>query len=537
VKVKATDHVVVLGGGIGGLAAAALLSARGLRVTLLERQAHLGGKLRQVEAGGRMIDAGPTVFTLAHVFEEIFSACGSNLRDEVRLRPADVLARHAWADGSRLDLFADPSQTIEAIGAFGGLEEARAYQRFAAEAARIHATLAEAFMWRPRTNPIGLTFRLGLRRLPELQATRPYETMWKALRAHFRDPRLVQLFARYATYCGADPFRAPATLMLIAHVETSGVWLVEGGLSRLADALARIATRHGAAMRTGAEVAEILVEGGAAAGVRLASGELIRADAVVANCDPSAIGAGRMGPAASRAVRAVPAHARSLSSLTFMGFGTSGGFPLQHHNVFFSGDYAAEFADLRAGRLPRAPTVYLCAQDRGPDGGFDGGPERVQIIVNAPATGDGPAPAQGELDECETAMWTCLRRSGLSFRPVSSGLRRVTPADYERLFPSTGGALYGRASHGWAASFLRPGSRSRLPGLYLAGGACHPGPGVPMAAASGRLASETLLQDLASMQRSRPAATPGGMSMPSPTTASTVSPSSPSSAASSRPIM
>jgi 1-hydroxycarotenoid 3,4-desaturase len=537
VAASTTDHVVVLGGGIGGLSAAALLASRGLRVTLLERQGHLGGKLRQVEAGGRLVDAGPTVFTLPQIFEEIFAACGAVLRDEVRITEAEVLARHAFADGSRLDLFADPERTVDAVGAFAGRDAALAYRGFAAEAARIHATLAEAFMWRPRTNPIGLTFRLGLRRLPELQATRPYETMWKALRGHFRDPRLVQLFARYATYCGADPFRAPATLMLVAHVEMSGVWLVEGGLSRLAEALGRVAARQGATIRTGAEVAEILVDGGAAAGVRLASGEVIAADAVVANCDPSAIGSGRLGAAARRAAGVVPPRARSLSSLTLMGVGEADGFPLQHHNVFFSDDYAREFAEIRAGRLPQAPTVYLCAQDRGADGGFDGGPERVQIIVNAPATGDGPTPTEEEVTACETAMWTCLRRSGLSFRPVPGGVRRVTPADYETLFPSTGGALYGRASHGWAASFLRPGGRSRLPRLYLAGGACHPGPGVPMAAASGRLATEILLQDLASMQRSRRVATHGGMSTPSPTTASSGSPSSPSSAVSSRPIM
>lgn len=530
-------HVVVVGGGIGGLSAAALLSARGLRVTLLERQPHLGGKLRQVEAGGRMVDAGPTVFTMRDVLEEIFAASGAGLAEEVGLTPADVLARHGWADGSVLDLFADEAQTLDAIGDFAGAESARAYRRFAAEAARIHRTLAEAFMWRPRTNPIGLTFRLGLRRLPELQATRPYETLWKALEGHFRDPRLVQLFARYATYCGADPFRAPATLMLVAHVETSGVWLVEGGLSRLAGALARVAARNGAAIRTGAEVTEILVERGAAAGVRLASGEMLPADAVIANCDPSAIGAGRLGAAARRAVGTVPPPARSLSSLTLMAVGEAEGFGLRHHNVFFSPDYAREFAEIRAGRLPADPTVYLCAQDRRADGGFDGGPERVQIIVNAPATGDAGAPTEGDVEACETAIWTCLRRSGLSFRPVPGGLRRVTPADYERLFPSTGGALYGRASHGWAASFLRPGGRSRLPRLYLAGGACHPGPGVPMAAASGRLASEALIGDLASMRRFHPAAMPGGMSTRSPTTASTASPSSPSSAASSPPTI
>ena len=524
---SATDHVAILGGGIGGLAAAALLAARGVQVTLLERAAEVGGKLRQVTAGGHGIEAGPTVFTMAGVLRDIFAAAGGDLDREVCLVPAEVLARHAWPDGSRLDLFADPARTQAAIGDFAGAAAARAWAGFAAEARRIHDTLAEAFLWRPRTNPVGLTFRLGLRRLPELQATRPYETMWAALGGHFADQRLRQLFARYATYCGADPFRAPATLMLIAHVETSGVWLVEGGLSRLALALASVARRHGARILTGAEVTDILVAGGRARGVRLASGEVVSADAVIANCDPSAIGSGRLGAAARRAVRAVPREARSLSSLTLLARGVAEGFPLQHHNVFFSADYAAEFAAIRAGRLPDEPTVYLCAQDRSADsapGGsgahpFDGTGESVQIIVNAPATGDTGSPGEREIRRCEDAIWTCLRRSGLSFRPVPDGIARVTPAEYERLFPSTGGALYGRASHGWAASFLRPGSRSRIPGLYLAGGACHPGPGVPMAAASGRLASEAVLRDLASTGRFLPAATPGGMSMRSPTTA------------------
>ncbi len=523
------ERVAIIGGGIGGLAAAALLAARGVPVTLLERQPAVGGKLRKVDAAGHPVEAGPTVFTMAQVFREIFAAAGADLDSEVRLRRADVLARHAWPDGSTLDLHADAARTIDAIGRFAGAEAARAYAGFAAEARRIHDTLAEAFLWRPRTNPLGLTFRLGLRRLPELQATRPYETMWNALGGHFRDPRLRQLFARYATYCGADPFRAPATLMLIAHVETSGVWLVDGGLSRVAEALAAVAARHGAAIRTGAEVAEILVAAGRACGVRLASGEVVSARAVIANCDPSAIGSGRLGSAAQRAVRQVPPGARSLSSLTLMACGVASGFDLQHHNVFFSADYAGEFRDIRAGRLPVRPTVYLCAQDRGPtgarmgeaDGAFDAAAERVQIIVNAPATGDTGRPDEREIRQCEDAIWTCLQRSGLCFQPLPGAIVRVTPSDYEQLFPSTGGALYGRASHGWAASFLRPGSASRIPGLYLAGGACHPGPGVPMAAASGRLASEAVLRDLASTRAFVPAAMPGGMSTRSPTTAPT----------------
>jgi 1-hydroxycarotenoid 3,4-desaturase len=542
----AGEDVVIIGAGIGGLAAAALLAARGLNVTIVEKEAQPGGKVRRLPVGDRLVDAGPTVFTLRRVFEELFDDCGATFSDELKLAPVDTLARHSWPDGGRLDLFQDTARTRDAIADFAGQAEAQAHSRFAAEAAQIWGTLESSFLRRQKTGPIGLTMRLGLSRLPELQAVRPYESLWGALKGHFRDPRLMQLYGRYATYCGCSPFRAPATLMLIAHVESAGVWQVAGGLSRVAEALERLAVRRGALVRYGAPVTSILVEQGRAAGVQLKGGEQLRARHVIANADPSAIGDGLFGRAAQRAVGSTPPAARSLSSLTWMAVAETGNAPLSHHNVFFSADYSREFEDIEAGRLPTAPTAYVCAQDRGADGAATG-PERLQVIVNAPARADTQPPDIKEIERCESAMLNSLRSGGLSLRWSSDARVRVTPTDYARLFPSTGGALYGRASHGWAGSFLRPGSRTRIPGLYLAGGATHPGAGVPMAALSGRLASEALLHDLAkssararapaSTSPSAPVAMPGGMSTPFPTTGATASPSSPSSALSSRPTM
>jgi 1-hydroxycarotenoid 3,4-desaturase len=542
----AGEDVVIIGAGIGGLAAAALLAARGLCVTVVEKEAHPGGKVRRVPVAGTMVDAGPTVFTLRRVFEQLFDDCGASLEAELDLHAVETLARHSWPDGERLDLFQDKARTHDAIAAFAGTAEADAHARFAAEAARIWGTLEDSFLRRQKTGPIGLTLRLGLSRLAELQAVRPYETLWRALKGHFRDPRLVQLFGRYATYCGCSPFRAPATLMLIAHVESAGVWQVAGGLSRVAEALERLAVKRGARLRYGASAEAILVERGRAAGVRLAGGEQLRATHVIANADPSAIGGGLFGADARRAVRPTAPAARSLSALTWMLVADGGDAALAHHNVFFSDDYAREFRDIEQGRLPAQPTAYVCAQDRGA-GSAPSGAERFQVIVNAPARGDSAPPDAMEIERCESAMLSSLRSGGLSLRWTPDARVRVTPSDYARLFPSTGGALYGRASHGWAGSFLRPGSRTRIAGLYLAGGATHPGAGVPMAALSGRLASEALLEDLststaraparASTGPSAPAAMPGGMSTPFPTTGATASPSSPSSALSSRPIM
>ncbi len=504
------ERIVVIGGGVGGLVSAALLAARGCDVTLVEAAAGPGGKLRAVTVDGHAIDGGPTVFTMREVFEEIFAACGDTLTDHLSLSPAATLARHAWG-AARLDLFADPLESEAAIGDFAGADEARGYRAFRAEAKRLFEALDRPFLRGTKTDPITLGWRMGARGFLDYLNLRAYTSMWGALARYFGDPRLRQLFGRYATYCGSSPFACPATLMLIAHAEASGVWLVDGGMHRLALALEALARRHGVRFHYGTAVREISVEHGRAAGVVLANGERIAATAVICNADPAAIGAGRFGHAASRAVGPVPPQRRSLSAMVWTVRAKVTGFPLVRHNVFFSDDYASEFAALADGRLADTPSVYVCAQDRADAGTEHRGGECVQIIVNAPANGDGTGFTSAEIETCRQRMLGSLSRAGLSLDLAPSSVL-TTPSDFERLFPSTGGALYGRASHGWAASFLRQGSRTRIPGLYCAGGSTHPGAGVPMAALSGRLAAACLLKDRASMWRSRPMAMPGGIS-------------------------
>ncbi len=501
--------VVVIGAGVGGLVSAALLAAQGREVTVVEAQAGPGGKLRALAVDGVPIDAGPTVFTLRDVFEDIFTACGSTLDSHLTLRRATTLARHAWGV-ARLDLFADAAASEAAIGDFAGAAEARGYRAFAAEAKRLYDALDQPFLRDTKADPLTLGWRMGARGFADYCTLRPYTSLWRALGGYFRDPRLRQLFGRYATYCGSSPFRCPATLMLIAHVEASGVWLVDGGMHRLAFALEALGRQNGVRFRYGASVRELLVERGRAAGVVLASGERIAASAVVCNADPAALAAGRFGERARHAVSTVAPARRSLSALVWTGHARPTGFPLARHNVLFSDDYPAEFAALSAGRLARCPSVYVCAQDRDDDGAAPRGAERVQIIVNAPPRGG--SINQEEITACTQQMLDGVSRAGLSLALAPSTVL-TTPAAFADLCPSTGGALYGRASHGWAASFRRQGSRTRIAGLYCAGGSTHPGAGVPMAALSGRLAAACLAQDHASTFVSMPAAMLGGMSM------------------------
>ena len=517
-------RVVVVGAGVGGLVSALLLASRGLQVTLVEAAQAPGGKMRQVHVDGAAIDSGPTVFTMRWVFEQILASAGFSLADLPPLTPLDVLARHAWrGDEQRLDLHADPQRSAEAIGDFSGAAEAKRFLDFCRQARQVYQALEGPYIRSPRPQLLSFARALGPSGLSALAGLGPFASLWRSLGRHFHDPRLRQLFGRYATYCGASPWQAPATLMLVAQVELDGVWSVEGGMHALATCLAGLAQRRGATLRYGAPVERILVQGGRARGVVLAGGEQIAADSVVFNGNPQALVDGLLGEQVTRAVPALPVADRSLSALTLSARTATAGFPLVRHNVFFDKDYKSEFDDIFGRRrLPRAGTVYVCAQDRGDATVLPAGTrERLLCLVNAPADGDRRPFDSLETDPCEQHSLELMRGCGLQIDLTASQVQLTTPRDFHRLFPASGGALYGQATHGWMSSFRRPGSQTRVPGLYLAGGGVHPGPGVPMAALSGQLEAAALMGRLDSTSRSRRAATSGGMSTPSATTAAT----------------
>lgn len=515
-----SPRAVVIGGGVGGLACAIDLRRRGVEVCLLERGATVGGKMRQVEVGGQRIDAGPTVLTMRWVFEGLFADAGTSLDEQVRLSPLEVLARHAWQDGSRLDLFADPERSAAAIADFAGAAEARGFRAFCAHTEAIYRQVSAPFIGAARPTLPSLAASLGLGGLRNLFKIDFHRSMWKALGDFFADPRLRQLFGRYATYYGSDPFTAPATLNLIAHVEQLGVWTVDGGMIGVAQAMARVATALGVEIRCDAEVATIAAQGGKARGVVLADGSALAADAVIFNGDVAALAAGRLGPACAGAVKAAPPARRSLSAVTWTALARVRGWPLLRHNVCFSRDYAGEFAALgQGGRLPDEPTVYICAQDRS-DGAAPAceGPQRVLILINAPPRGGQGRFTGLEIDACQRATFHVLSRCGLEVTLDPSATSRTTPNEFEAMFPGTGGALYGAATQGWTDSLTRHAARTKLAGLYLAGGSVHPGAGVPMATLSGRYAARSVCEDLASTGGWRPAVTAGGTSTRSRTT-------------------
>ncbi len=510
---KEKDSVLVIGAGIGGLASAIRLVSAGVPVTLLEAHDWPGGKMRCTPSPAGPVDAGPTVLTMRAVFDDLFACAGSTLEDHLTLTPLPVIARHFWQGGARLDLFADPAANRDAIDAAFGARAAEDFARFDDATRALYQAFTDPVMMAPHPSVLA-SARAALGQPRLLPWLRPGLTLDAALSRAFAEPRLRQLFGRYATYVGGNPLRAPALLALVWQAEAAGVWAVQGGMARLAQALAGLFTSLGGELRLQSPVAALMIEGGAVAGARLTSGEELRARQVIFNGDPAAL------PALTGGHRAAPPRRaflpRSLSAHVFTGAAQVqpdglGQDALAYHTVFFADERVREFTPLARGLAPQDPTIYVCAQDRARGLPAPGAPERFQFILNAPALAD------SKDIPCPTDPFQRLQALGLTMHPQGPVL--TGPAGFARLFPHSRGALYGLSPDSAMASFLRPVARARLRGLYLAGGGVHPGPGLPMAALSGRHAAEALLGDLISHSAFRPTAMPGGMSTASATTA------------------
>jgi len=506
--------VVVIGAGVGGLCAAVRLAASGQRVTVVEAHAGPGGKMRTLSSDAGPVDAGPTVLTMRRVFDDVFAAAGARLEDHLTLIPLQILARHFWPDGSKLDLFTDPEANVAAIFDLAGGRAADEFRRFDRLSSQLYTTFDALMMQAPRPRLATVTMKALC--YPHLWgALRPGMTLGRHLAGQFTDPRLQQLFGRYATYVGGPPDLSPAVLSLIWAAEARGVWAVQGGMHQLAQALAGLATRHGATLTYNVAARRIERQGGRVIGVELSDGRLLKCDHVVFNGDPAALLAGLLGNGPQGALKPVAAHPRSLSAWVWAFAARPQGADLAYHNVFFCTDPAQEFGPIAAGRMPDQATLYVCAQDRAVGLPAANAPERFEIIMNAPPK---TTQSPGEIAQCRTRTFPQLARFGLTFDQDPPDSSLTTPQGFSTLFPASQGALYGRSPVGMLAAFQRPCARTTLPGLYLAGGGAHPGPGVPMAGLSGRHAAEAILADLTSASKSRPTAMPGGMSMGSRTT-------------------
>ena len=521
---QSTPHVIVIGGGVGGLAAAVRLAAKNVRVTLLEKQPTLGGKLNQwivphptrTDDRPFRFDTGPSLITLPFVFKDLFEAAGRDVRDYLPIVKLDPISRFQWADGQSLEFHSDPVKTEAAIAKFSPGDVA-GWRKFFAYGKNVWDLAGETFLANSPEQMIrgdgdagsgGFDPLAGLRMLSVPLRIGMFRKFAPLVDRHIKSPRLREVLYQYATYSGASPFLCPATLAVIPYCEMHFCgWYIQGGLYTLASALERVARELGVEIRTGVGVSRIVVENGRATGVEV-DGKMEFADAVVCNAD--AVWAMRNLIDAKDRPHKTDAKLDAIDpggSGLILCLGVEGTYPqLAHHTKFMPADYASDLrAMFETRQVPEDPCIYVCASTRTDSTQAPSDCENLFVLASAPpimkgtAKGfmldwevEGPKYEKRLIETLET-KWGL---TDLSKRIVVR--RRWTPGDLARDYNANAGAIYGISSNGIKNAFLRPANKEkRIAGLFFAGGSTHPGGGLPLVALSGKIAAGLALEYVA----------------------------------------
>jgi phytoene desaturase len=506
VSLSSAPTVVIVGGGLAGLASAIELARRGARVTIVERNAHLGGKMNVLSEAGFSFDMGPTILTLPQVLRGILERCGRRPEEYVDLVRLDPQWRCFYEDGVSLDLLDGEEAMALSLdarfpGAGGG------WRSFLAHSRRMLRLSEDVFFYKDLGGVQDLIRRPPPRRkgiLGDVLAMRMHSTMAATVHRHIAEPHVRQLAEHFLQYVGSSPFLAPAILSLIAAAQADhGCWYAMGGTRMVARALGRLAEELRVECRLGTGVARIEVEGGRVRGVLTTAGEFLGADAVVSNGDVQRTMRDLISTDRARAAQRsiASAYAPACSGVVLY-LGLDRQYEqLAHHCFLFSRESAEEFDDIyRKGIPARDPTIYLAAPSRTDPAQAPPGCEALYALIHTPyirpgQRWEGPG---GLLESYRDTVLAKLERMGLR------GLRRhivveraLTPQGIESRYAAEGGAIYGLASHGRLRGGFKPRNRSPVArGLYLAGGSVNPGPGVPMVLMSGVTAASAVAEDL-----------------------------------------
>lgn len=493
----------IIGGGLGGLAAACTLAARGHEVTLFERNPWVGGKAAVLEVDGYRFDMGPTILTLPSVLRRIFAEAGRRLESELDLIRLDPQWRSFFSDGSTLDLVADAQRMAGLLATFSpGTATAAGYERFMELSERLNDISQRYFFYRSIGGLRDMFVPRDLARatvLRDVLAMRMGRTVGGTIRSFVPDPRVAQMLDHFTQYVGSAPDNSPAVLCGIAHMQTDeGVWYPRGGIGAVPAALRALAVDLGVEFHTETGVRRILVEGGSVSGVETEDGRRHALAAVVSNSDTVRTHRELLeGPVSKRFLDRRDYEPACSGVVLYLGLKKRYEH-LLHHDFVFSRDPHEEFdAIYRRGEPAPDPTCYVCAPAATDPSVAPAGGEALYVLVHTPYL---------RPHHDWKAMFPAYRRRILQKLAETAGLhdleerivveRALTPADIHTRYHVLNGAIYGLASHGRFLGAFKPANRSPdLGGLYFAGGSAHPGPGMPMALMSGWTAADTLDRD------------------------------------------
>jgi phytoene desaturase len=498
---EAFMKVVVVGAGLGGLAAAIRCAHAGHEVTLIEKNERAGGKMHVIEEDGFRFDAGPTILTMPQNLEKLFTSVGRNRADYIPLVRIDPQWRAFFEDGKKVDVWGDRQKMREEIRRLNP-REVESYDKFRDYAQRMFHFSEQFFFWRSVSGmgdlmqPDEMASVDGLRILLSID---PFATVSSAIDRHFHEPHLRQILEHFMQYVGSDPHQVPAILSAIHHIQLEyGVWYPMGGMNRVAAGLVKLAGELGVRIELNTQVERITAEGKRITGVE-AGGRSFPADAVVANSDFVRSHTELLPETGTRRrIEKKPARYEPACSGIVLYFGLDRKYDnLWHHDFFFSKDPKREFQDIYHKKVPtQDPTLCVCAPSRTDASVAPPGCENVYVLVHTPYL-QGKDNWKELYKPYRDLIVRKLERNGLTdFEKHIKVERWMTPVDLEQRYRVDRGAIYGIASHGKFRGGFKPSNRSAdFSNLYFCGGSVNPGPGVPMALMSGQIAADCLMED------------------------------------------
>lgn len=480
--------VGIIGSGVAGLASAIRLAIAGHRVEVFEANAYPGGKLSEIKLGAYRFDAGPSLLTLPSLIDELFELAGENPAEYFTYQKLEINCEYFFPDGVNISAHADQEKLIEEI-IQNTAERPENVRKALAKSRLLYEHLSELFMFSSLQDPKTFVSRHALKAYRKLHRLGFFQTMNGANASNFDDPRITQMFNRYATYNGSSPYKTPATMNIIPHLEMSlGAYFPAGGMHSITLALYSLAKRLGVIFHFNQPVERILIEKGHVKGL-MTGGLSLDFDRLVSNMD--IVNSYRKLMPDLKAPSFLLNQPKSSSALIFY-WGVGKKFPqLDLHNILFSRDYKAEFEHIfQRGAIFNDPTVYINITSRYQPSDAPEHGENWFTMINVPNN-------QGQNWE---ALITEARKNildkitatlGEDIAPLIEVEEILDPRTIESKTSSALGALYGNSSNNLFAAFLRHANKSRrVKGLYFCGGSVHPGGGIPMSLSSAKLVAK-----------------------------------------------